>query len=171
MVQAGCVFVAGIHPSRTWMSGSLESVRLNACVHRPDLGLYSHPKEFWENGVRNITPREKSRLSEAERRVKDSNPWRCITQDSGPNTLYYRLSSPGPLAALDLDQSTSRKPRGLFGGQLLFRVGQERKGSKSDGTVHIQLCPARLLVLHKHLGINCGGQFCSWILSGFRDTT
>ena len=29
------------------MSGSFESVRWNACVHRLDLGLYSHPKEFW----------------------------------------------------------------------------------------------------------------------------
>ena len=47
MVRAGCVFVAGIHPSRTWTSGSFESVRWNACVRRLDLGLYSHPKEFW----------------------------------------------------------------------------------------------------------------------------
>ena len=51
MVRAGCVFVAGIHPSRTWTSGSFESVRWNACVHRLDLGLYSHPKEFGGNGV------------------------------------------------------------------------------------------------------------------------
>ena len=51
MVQAGCVFVADIHPSRTWTSGSFESVRWNACVHRLDLGLYSHPKEFLGNGV------------------------------------------------------------------------------------------------------------------------
>ena len=51
MVRAGCVFVAGIHPSRTWTSGSFESVRWNACVHRLDLGLHSHPKEFWGNGV------------------------------------------------------------------------------------------------------------------------
>ena len=34
------------------MSGSFESVQWNAYVHRPDLGLYSHPKEFWGNGVR-----------------------------------------------------------------------------------------------------------------------
>ena len=47
MVRAGCVFVASIHPSRTWTSGSLESVQWNACVHRLDLSLYSHPKEFW----------------------------------------------------------------------------------------------------------------------------
>ena len=53
MVHAGWVFVASIHPSRTWMSGSIESTRLNACVHRLDLSLCSHLKEFWGNGVRN----------------------------------------------------------------------------------------------------------------------
>ena len=47
-----CCFFAGINPSRTSMSGSFESVRWNACVHRLDLSLYSHPKEFWGNGVR-----------------------------------------------------------------------------------------------------------------------
>ena len=52
MVCAGCVFVAGIHPSRTWTSGSFESMRWNACMHRLGRGLYSHPKEFWGNGVR-----------------------------------------------------------------------------------------------------------------------
>ena len=34
------------------MSVSFESVRQNACVHRLDLALYSHPKEFWGNGFR-----------------------------------------------------------------------------------------------------------------------
>ena len=34
------------------MSGSFESVQWNACVHRLEIGLYSHPKEFWRNGVR-----------------------------------------------------------------------------------------------------------------------
>ena len=52
IVFAGCEFVDGIHPSKTWVSGPLESVRWNACVHRLDLGLYSHPKEFGGNGVR-----------------------------------------------------------------------------------------------------------------------
>ena len=52
MVRAGCVFVAGIHLSRAWTSGSFESVQWNAqCVHRLDLGLYSHLKEFLGNGV------------------------------------------------------------------------------------------------------------------------
>ena len=51
MVHAGCVVIAGIRPSRT-MSWSLESMWWNAWVHRLDLGLYSHPKEFLGNGVR-----------------------------------------------------------------------------------------------------------------------
>ena len=46
MDGAGCVFVAGVHLSRTRMSGSFESVRWNACVHRLDLGLFSHQKEL-----------------------------------------------------------------------------------------------------------------------------
>ena len=50
MVHAGCVFVAGVHSSRTWMSGSLESVRWNASVQRLDFGLFSHSNEF--GGVR-----------------------------------------------------------------------------------------------------------------------
>ena len=40
------VFVAGIHLSRTWMSGSFEFTWWNACEHRLDLGLYSHLKEL-----------------------------------------------------------------------------------------------------------------------------
>ena len=42
----GVSFLPTIHPSATWMLGSFESVRRNACVHRLDLNLYSHPKEF-----------------------------------------------------------------------------------------------------------------------------
>ena len=47
------------------MSGSLESLRWNACEHRLDLGLYSLPKEFWGNGVRtHVNSRRKSPLPE-----------------------------------------------------------------------------------------------------------
>ena len=35
------------------MSGSFESMRWNACEPRLDLDFFSHPKEFWQNGVRN----------------------------------------------------------------------------------------------------------------------
>ena len=71
MVHAGCVFIAGIHPSRTWMSGSFESVWWNACVNRLDLGLYSHQKEFGGTGVRtHVNSKGISPLPEAQRRVE-----------------------------------------------------------------------------------------------------
>ena len=57
------VFVAGLHLSRTWMSGYFQSERWNACMHRLDLGLYSHPKVL--GGMESepmLTPREKSPL-------------------------------------------------------------------------------------------------------------
>ena len=42
------------------MSGSIESVRWNACVYRLDHGLYSHPKEFFwgMESETMLTPRE-----------------------------------------------------------------------------------------------------------------
>ena len=91
MVRAGCVFVAGIHPSRTWTSGSFESVRWNAYVHRLDLGLYSHPKEFW-GGMEfqpMLTPREKSPLPENIPRG-GSNPWRCGQRAQALPTELFR---------------------------------------------------------------------------------
>ena len=95
MVHAGCVFVASIHPSRTWMSGSFESVRWNACVHGLGFGLYSHPKEFWAmESEPMITPREKSPLLEKILVRGGSNPWRCIKQDSEPNTLPISYLGP-----------------------------------------------------------------------------
>ena len=45
------------------MSGSFESVKWNACVHRLDLSLYSHPKEFAGNVVRtNVNSKGKTSL-------------------------------------------------------------------------------------------------------------
>ena len=66
------------------MSGSLASVRRNACVHRPDLGFYSHPKEFWRNGVRTHVD---SKIPSTGKilLLRGSNPRRCIEQDSKPN--------------------------------------------------------------------------------------
>ena len=76
MVHAGCIFYfiiffVGIHPSRTCVSGSFESVLWNACVHRLNLGSYSHPKEFLGNGVRfNVNSKGKPPLPEAQRRIE-----------------------------------------------------------------------------------------------------
>ena len=85
LVHAGCVFVAGIHPSRTWISGSFGSVRWNACVHRLDLGLYSHPKEF---GV--VEP--ELMLTPIYWRLRGGlNLWRCIMQDSERHTSDWAI--------------------------------------------------------------------------------
>ena len=83
MVRAGCVFVAGIHPSRTWTSGSFESVRWNACVHRLDLGLYSHPKEFWGNGV----------WTHVNSKGKIPSTGKCPQRSIEPATLWQRAQA------------------------------------------------------------------------------
>ena len=73
-----CVFVADIHPFWTWMSGSFESLWWNACVHRLDLSLYSHPKEFKEmESEPMLAPRKKSPLSEAHagQRAQHTTNW------------------------------------------------------------------------------------------------
>ena len=60
------------------MSESLESVRLNACVHRLDLGLYSHSKEFGGNGARihvnskGKNPLYQKKISSEEDRTHDA---------------------------------------------------------------------------------------------------
>ena len=91
MVHAGCVLVAGIHTSRTWISGSFEPVRWNACVHRLDLGLYSHPKSF--GGIESetmLTSREKSSLLEKSSSEEDRthNAASCRTV----SLTHYQLS-------------------------------------------------------------------------------
>ena len=71
MVRAGCVFVAGIHPSTIQMLGSFLSVQRNACAHRLDLDLFSHLKEF--KGMESepmLTPWGKSPQPESQRTVE-----------------------------------------------------------------------------------------------------
>ena len=70
------------------MSGSFESVRWYACVHRLDLGLYSHPKEFWGNGIRtHVNSKGKVPSTGKILHRGGSNPQRCIKQRIEPNTL------------------------------------------------------------------------------------
>ena len=89
------VFVAGIHPSRTWMSESFESVQWNACVHKLDLGLHSHPKEFWGNGVRTHVNSKGKIPSTGKLLLREgSNLWHCITQQQQAHTLPKSYSSP-----------------------------------------------------------------------------
>ena len=73
------------------MSGSCEYVRRKACVHRLDLGLYSHG-EFWGNGVQTHVNSEGKVLYWRLR--GGLNPRRRIRQDSQPNTLPTNYSGP-----------------------------------------------------------------------------
>ena len=94
MVHVGCVFVVGIHQSRTWMSGSFESVQWNAW-HRFILSS----ERFWAGGgggggeggegdgvKTHVNPKGIPRTGKSILRW-GSNPRRCIKQDSEPNTL------------------------------------------------------------------------------------
>ena len=87
MVHAVCVFAASIHMSRTWMSGSFESMQLNACVHRLDLSLYSPLKEFWGYGVRaHVNSKgKKSPLLEkfSSRRIKPTRQHQAGQREAG----------------------------------------------------------------------------------------
>ena len=56
-----------IHPSR--MSGSFESVRWNVRVHRLDLGLHSHPKELWGNGVRTHVNSKRKKIPSTGKKI------------------------------------------------------------------------------------------------------
>ena len=74
------------------MSRSFESVQWNACAHKLDLGLYSHPKEFRGNGVRtHVNSRKKistgKQFSPHEDRTHDaaSKHYQRVT----PASLYY----------------------------------------------------------------------------------
>ena len=79
------------------MSGSFESVRWNARVHRLDLSLNYHPKEDL-GGMESepmLTPSERSPLLEKKILLRGGwNPRRCIKEDSEPNTLPTSYPDP-----------------------------------------------------------------------------
>ena len=68
-----------------------EPVQWNACVHRLDLGLYSHRKEFLGNGVRTHV-NSKGKTTYTGKILLRC----CIKQDSEPNTLPASYSGPSP---------------------------------------------------------------------------
>ena len=86
-------FVAGVHPSRTWMSGSFESVWWNACVHRLDLGLYSHPEEFWGNGFRTHV-NSKGKIPSTGSSMEDRTQNTASCRTASPTHCQLRCSSP-----------------------------------------------------------------------------
>ena len=64
-------------------------------LYMPDLGLHSHAKEFWGNGVRtHVNSKEKSPLPEKILVRGGSNPRRFIKQNSDLNTLPTSYSGP-----------------------------------------------------------------------------
>ena len=72
------------------MSGSFESVRWNARVHRLDLGLYSHPKESQEmESEPLLTPMEKSPLPEAQRRVEPTMLHHTVQSNTLLTELFW----------------------------------------------------------------------------------
>ena len=72
------------------MSGSFASVQWNACVHRLNLSLYSHPKDFWGNGVRTHV-NSKGNIPVTGRSEEDQtcNPASCTTVSPTHNPLSY----------------------------------------------------------------------------------
>ena len=92
------VFVAGIHTSRTWMPGSFES------VHRIDLSLYSHLKEFWGNGV-STHVNSKGKISSTGKILlqggsKPASPSRTVSP------THYQWAIPAPRSGPSSSAST-----------------------------------------------------------------
>ena len=77
------------------MSGSFERVRWYAHVHRLDLSLYSHPKEF--GGMESepmLAPREKSPLPEKFSSEEDQTHDAASSRTASP--LHYQRVIPAP---------------------------------------------------------------------------
>ena len=80
------------------MSGSFESERWNACLHRLDLSLYSHLKEFLGNGVR-IHVNSKGKIpstggsEDQSHNMQDSEPNTLPTEPFWPQSSRFNLRS------------------------------------------------------------------------------
>ena len=77
------------------MSGSFESLWWNACVHRLDFDLYSHPKEFWGNGVKtHVNSKSMGKMPSTggskEEEIRDAASHRTASP------THYPLSCSGP---------------------------------------------------------------------------
>ena len=117
----GVFFTAGIHPSRTWISGSFESVRWNACQHRLDLGLYSHPKEFIGNGVRtHVNSQGKNPLPGNQRWIEPMTLHEA--QQQAPYTTNWAIPVPTSLSIekQGCEQILVPNPSFLFPALLTF---------------------------------------------------
>ena len=75
------------------MSGSFESVRWNACMHRLDLGLYSQVFLEMESEPM-LTPREKSPLPENFSPEEDQTHDAASSRTASPT--HYQRAIPAP---------------------------------------------------------------------------
>ena len=70
------------------------SVRWNACVHRPDF-IYTHPKEFLGNGVRNnVNSKRKIPSTRGSEEDGTCNAASCMTA----SPTHYQLSYSDPIS-------------------------------------------------------------------------
>ena len=168
----GVFFVAGIHLSRTWTSGSFESVQWNACVYRLDLGLYSHPKEFLGKGVwTHVNSKGKipSTRKFSQRRIESATLWTAspnttnklfrppeVCSDRAPHDLSCIYSTNKQLGGVisgkypHLLVSTNGKPSNNLGRDNLEAVinfGPVPVGSKNTKWVELHnLSPVRPVI-------------------------
>ena len=98
MVHAGCVFVDGIHPSRTWTSGSFW-VRVMECMIAQTIPWFILSSEsFFGNRVRTHV---NSKGKPFYWRLRGgSNPWYCIMQ--AKHTTGWAISAPSGISSGDL---------------------------------------------------------------------
>ena len=87
-LRSWCMLGVFLLPAFTRLGHECQDL-LSACVHKLDLGLYSHPKEFggeWS---------KKPCFLQGGKPLRGGlNPQRCITQDREPNILLTELFHP-----------------------------------------------------------------------------
>ena len=91
MLHAEFVFVASIHPSRTWMLGCFESVQWNACVHM-------------------FTPKEKSPLLEEFTPEEDKTHNAASSRTASPTHYQQAISAPKAGVWSQVCQSWGKRP-------------------------------------------------------------
>ena len=93
MVHTGCVFVAGIYPSRTWILRAfwVHAVEYICAQTRSQFILSS--ERVLENGVRTHI-NSKGKIPSTERLQRGLNLWYCIMQDSKSSSLPADLFHP-----------------------------------------------------------------------------
>ena len=126
MVHGGCDFVAGIHPSRTWMVGSFKSQWWFACVHRLDLSLYPHPKQSLGNRIRNQYS-FKGKIPST--RGSEEGQTHYATSDRTASSTHHRLSYSSPCPDDQNDRQGRKTPRSVI--QSVW-VGQEVQEDQLD---------------------------------------